>query len=218
MSTQYNLIVFDWDGTLMDSTAAICKSIQVAAEELGLPIPNKKIASHVIGLGLYEAMEVVMPNADSHTHHQMAMNYKRLYTEFSKEITLFDGVIEMLEELSDQNYTLAVATGKSRRGLNFAMEQTKTTRFFQATKTVDESFSKPHPGMLLDLTDELGMPLNQTVMVGDTTHDLLMAKNAGISSIGVQYGAHPLDELKRFNPLYIADSVQNLHRWLIQHA
>lgn len=214
----FRLIVFDWDGTLMDSTAAIVKSIQAAAGELGLPVPDRKAAAHVIGLGLYEAMEAVAPGIDQATCRQMGARYRDLYFQFSREITLFDGVTEMLEDLASRQYLLAVATGKSRQGLNRALKETGTDRFFHATRTVDEAPSKPHPAMLYEIAEELGTEMPHTVMIGDTTHDLLMAANAGAAGIAVQYGAHPPDELKRLNPLYIAESVAGLHRWLQEHV
>lgn len=202
----------------MDSTAAIVKSIQASADALGLPVPDKETASHVIGLGLYEAMQAVMPGVDPAIYPLMTEKYRQYYLKFSEELTLFDGVIEMLEDLSAQQYILAVATGKSRKGLNRALQETDSNRFFQATRTADETHSKPHPAMLLEITDELGEQMQRTVMIGDTTHDLLMASNAGAAGIAVQYGAHPPDELKRMNPLYTAESVNQLHNWLKNNA
>lgn len=215
---QFDLIVFDWDGTLMDSTAAIVKSIQAAADALKLPVPDSQTASHVIGLGLIEAMQAVMPGVDPAIYPQMAEHYRRLYLQFSQEITLFEGVIDMLEDLTSRHYQLGVATGKSRRGLDRVLNETNTGRFFQATRTADQTHSKPHPAMLQEITEELGEDMARTVMIGDTTHDLLMAANAGAAGIGVQYGAHPADELKRLNPLYTAPSVISLHDWLKKNA
>lgn len=217
-TNNFDLIVFDWDGTLMDSTAAIVKSIQAAAGELGLPVPSKETAEHVIGLGLYEAMEAIMPGASVAIHRQMAEQYRRFYLHFSQQITLFDGVMEMLDDLSSKNFQLAVATGKSRRGLNRVLEETNTGHFFQATRTADETYSKPHPAMLQEIVEELGGNMQRTVMIGDTTHDLLMASNAGAAGIAVQYGAHPQEELIRLNPIYTADSVSSLHNWLKNNA
>ncbi|MDL2284281.1 HAD-IA family hydrolase [Oxalobacter sp. OttesenSCG-928-P03] len=215
---KFNLIVFDWDGTLMDSTAAIVKSIQAAADSLGLPVPDRETAAHVIGLGLYEAMEAVMPGADDAIYRQMADRYRQYYLQFSQEILLFDGVIDMLEDLAASHYMLAVATGKSRRGLDRVLLETGTGHFFHATRTADQTYSKPHPAMLQEITEELGESMRHTVMIGDTTHDLLMASNAGAAGIAVQYGAHPIEELKRLNPLYTAESVTGLHNWLKNNA
>jgi len=214
----FDLIVFDWDGTLMDSTAAIVKSIQAAAEALKLPVPDRQTAAHVIGLGLYEAMEAVMPGIDPSFYPKMGEHYRRLYLQFSQETTLFDGVIDMLEDLAAKDYSLAVATGKSRKGLDRVLQETGTGHFFHATRTADQTHSKPHPAMLQEITEELGEDMRRTVMIGDTTHDLLMAANAGAAGIAVQYGAHPPDELSRLNPLYTAESVTSLHEWLRKNA
>lgn len=215
---QFDLIVFDWDGTLMDSTASIVKSIQAAAESLKLPVPDNKTAAYVIGLGLFEAMQAVMPDADPTVYPLMADKYRHYYLQFSQEVPLFEGVIEMLEDLTAQEYQLAVATGKSRAGLKRVLEQTGTGRFFQATRTADQTHSKPHPAMLQEITEELGEDMARTVMIGDTTHDLLMASNAGAAGIAVQYGAHPANELLRYHPLYTAKDVPGLHRWLKDNA
>ena len=214
----FDLIVFDWDGTLMDSTAAIVKSIQAAADALNLPVPDRQAAAHVIGLGLYEAMEAVMPGIDPAFYPKMAEHYRRLYLQFSQEITLFDGVTDMLEDLAAKDYRLAVATGKSRKGLDRVLQETSTSHFFHATRTADQTHSKPHPAMLYEITEELGESMRRTVMIGDTTHDLLMAANAGAAGIAVQYGAHSPDELRCLSPLYTAESVISLHEWLKKNA
>ena len=215
---QFDLIVFDWDGTLMDSTAAIVKSIQAAAQDLSLPVPDKKTAAFVIGLGLPEAMQTVLPNLEPKYYPQMIERYRRHYLEKSQELTLFDDVREMLEDLSNKGYRLAVATGKSRAGLNRALSETGLTAMFEATRCADETHSKPHPAMLHELADELFEEIGRTVMIGDTTHDLQMAKNAGASGVAVNYGAHPEQLLLDLAPLYAAESVAHLHDWLKKNA
>lgn len=215
---QFDLIVFDWDGTLMDSTSAIVKSIQAAAHDLGLPVPDKKMASYVIGLGLPEAMQAVLPDLEPKYYPRMVERYRHHYLNLDQELTLFDGVREMLSDLSQAGYLLAVATGKSRMGLNRAMHDSGLTQLFDATRCADETHSKPHPAMLQELTSQLGQDMARTVMVGDTTHDLLMANNAGASSVAVHYGAHPEQMLRALNPVYSADSVADLHTWLLKHA
>jgi len=215
---QFDLIVFDWDGTLMDSTSTIVKCIQAAARDLGLPIPHDDDASHVIGLGLHEAMQAVMPNIDPAMYPRMVERYRYHYLSKDHELVLFDGVREMLNELSQDAYFLAVATGKSRVGLNRALNAVGLLSLFDATRCADETFSKPHPAMLQELTRELGQDLRRTVMIGDTTHDLLMANNAGAAGIAVQYGAHPHDQLHACNPVYSAETVAQLHQWLTEHA
>lgn len=215
---QFDLIVFDWDGTLMDSTSTIVKCIQAAAKDLGLPIPADQAAAHVIGLGLAEAMQAVMPDIDPKYYPRMVERYRYHYLSRDHELTLFDGVREMLDELSQQAYFLAVATGKSRVGLNRALNAAKLLSMFDATRCADETFSKPHPAMLQELTRELGQDLKRTVMIGDTSHDLLMANNAGAAGVAVQYGAHPAEQLAACQPLYSAASVAELRAWLNEHA
>jgi phosphoglycolate phosphatase len=215
---QFDLIVFDWDGTLMDSTSTIVKCIQAAAKDLGLPIPQDEDASHVIGLGLYEAMQAVMPNIDPALYPRMVERYRFHYLSKDHELVLFEGVREMLTELAQDAYFLAVATGKSRVGLNRALNAVGLLSLFDATRCADETFSKPHPAMLQELTRELGQDLKRTVMIGDTTHDLLMANNAGAAGIAVEYGAHPLQQLQSCGPVYSAPSVAQLHQWLTENA
>jgi phosphoglycolate phosphatase len=215
---KFDLIVFDWDGTLMDSTGTIVKCIQAAAKDLGLPIPDNKSASHVIGLGLQEAMEVVLPGLDTKYYQRIVERYRYHYLTKDQGLSLFDGVPEMLADLSQQGYFLAVATGKTRVGLNRALHSANLLSAFDATRCADETFSKPHPAMLQELTRELGQDMQRTVMIGDTTHDLQMAANAGAAGIAVQYGAHPAPELAALTPLFAATSVPELHAWLNEHA
>jgi phosphoglycolate phosphatase len=215
---QFDLIVFDWDGTLMDSTATIAKCIQAAAKDLGLPVPDNRSASYVIGLGLQEAMEAVLPGLDPKHYPRMVERYRYHYLTKDKGLALFEGVPEMLSELSQQGYFLAVATGKSRVGLNRALDAASLLSAFDATRCADETFSKPHPAMLQELTRELGQDMQRTVMIGDTTHDLQMAINAGAAGIAVHYGAHPSNELEMLNPVYSAKSVPELHAWLSDNA
>ncbi|MDB5961449.1 MAG: family hydrolase [Massilia sp.] len=215
---QFDLIVFDWDGTLMDSTATIVRSIQAAARDLGLPIPRDEQASHVIGLGLQEALMTVMPDMELSMAPKMVERYKYHYLAKDPELVLFDGVRDMLTELSQAGYFLAVATGKSRVGLNRAMNAAGLLSMFDATRCADETFSKPHPAMLQELTRELGQDMRRTVMIGDTTHDLLMASNAGAGAIAVEYGAHPVDHLRTCASLFSATSVAQLHQWLSENA
>ena len=215
---QFDLIVFDWDGTLMDSTATIVKCIQSAAKDLGLSVPSDAAAAHVIGLGLSEAMQAVMPNIDAALYPRMIERYRYHFLTKDHELVLFQGVRAMLEELSQLGYFLAVATGKSRVGLNRALNAAKLLSMFDATRCADETFSKPHPAMLQELTRELGQDMRRTVMIGDTTHDLLMANNAGAAGIAVEYGAHPVQQLQACRPVFTARNVPELHAWLIENA
>ncbi len=202
----------------MDSTAAIVHAIQASASDLGLPVPDKQSASYVIGLGLREAMEVALPDIDPALYPKIVERYRYHYLSKDRHLTLFDGVREMLIDLSQRGYTLAVATGKSRAGLDRVLAASQLGTLFQSSRCADETFSKPHPAMLQELTGELGHDMDRTVMIGDTTHDLQMALNAGAAGIAVHYGAHAPESLKVLNPLYSADSVAQLHAWLVENA
>ena len=214
----FDLIVFDWDGTLMDSTATIVACIQAAAKDLGLPVPGDKQAAYVIGLALPDAMQAVIPGLEPKHYPHMVERYRYHYLLKDKGLTLFDGVRDMLSDLAQLGYFLAVATGKSRVGLNRALDAANLLSVFDATRCADETFSKPHPAMLQELTRELGQDMRRTLMIGDTTHDLQMAVNAGASGVGVHYGAHSGLELEALNPLFIASSVPELHTWLRENA
>jgi len=215
---QFDLIVFDWDGTLMDSTSTIVRCIQAAARDLGLPIPDKSAASYVIGLGLQDAMQAAIPDVDPKYYPRIVERYRHHYLGQDKDLSLFDGVREMLDDLGQQGYFLAVATGKSRVGLNRALNSTKLLSTFDATRCADETFSKPHPAMLQELTRELGQEMSRTLMIGDTTHDLQMALNAGAAGVAVEFGAHPVEQLQALNPLHSAGSIKVLHQWLNDNA
>lgn len=202
----------------MDSTATIVNCIQAAARDLGLPVPDDRAAAHVIGLSLHNAMEVAIPDVDPKFYPQIVERYRYHYLNQDSGLALFDGVGEMLEDLSQQGYFLAVATGKSRVGLNRALSVSGLQALFDATRCADETFSKPHPAMLQELTRELGQDMQRTVMIGDTTHDLLLAQNAGASGIAVHYGAHTPADLAALQPLYAAESVPALHAWLRENG
>ena len=202
----------------MDSTATIVKCIQASAKDLGLPVPDDKAAAYVIGLGLHEAMQAAMPNIDPKYYPRMVERYRYHYLAKDHELTLFQGAREMLAELSQDGYFLAIATGKSRVGLNRALDAVKLLSLFDATRCADETFSKPHPAMLQELTRELGQDMVRTVMIGDTTHDLQMAINAGAAGIAVHYGAHSERELQALKPLHAVNSIAELHAWLAENA
>lgn len=215
---RFDLIVFDWDGTLMDSTPTIAKCIQLAARDLGLPEPDDRAAAHVIGLGLKDALSYAVPTLDPIDYPRLAERYRYHFLTRDSELVLFAGVREMLEALRAEHYFLGVATGKTRAGLQRALAATGLERLFDATRCADETFSKPNPAMLFELTRELGQEMARTVMIGDTTHDLQMAINAGAAGIGVSYGAHPADSLQAMTPLHCAASVEDLSQWLRGHG
>jgi phosphoglycolate phosphatase len=215
---KFDLIVFDWDGTLMDSTTAIIASMQAAARDLGVAVPDKRAASYVIGLGLQDALQAAVPDLDPRHYPKMAERYRHHYLSQDHQLTLFAGAREMLDDLAEQGYFLAVATGKSRVGLNRALAAAGVTSLFDATRCADETFSKPNPAMLLELTRELGQDMGRTVMIGDTTHDLELARAAGAEAVAVAYGAHPPEGLARLAPRATVHSVTELHAWLTANA
>ena len=218
MSKRFELLVFDWDGTLMDSTAVIVASLQASCRDLGLPVPSDERAHHIIGLGLHDAMAHVLPDVDPAQYPRVVEHYSRHFRQRDPGTPIFPGVEELLRELNVNGYLLAVATGKSRRGLDRALERTGLKDVFHATRCGEESGSKPHPGMLNELIDALGSSRSMTLMIGDTTHDLQMAINAGVASVAAAYGAHPRVQLAALNPLACVDQPQALWQWLRQHA
>lgn len=214
MPRRFDLIVFDWDGTIVDSTAMIAVCIQKAAADLGLTVPTIEEASHVIGLGLHDALARAVPELTAARIEEFSARYRHHWFACEPDIVLFQGVREMLVELRDRGLPLAVATGKSRRGLDRAFDQTGLGALFAASRCADETDPKPHPTMLLELTEELMVLPDRTVMIGDTTHDLEMANAAGAAGIGVTYGAHPRDQLAAREPIALVGDVGELRQWL----
>ena len=212
---EFELVVFDWDGTLIDSTGAIADSIQASAADLGLPVPSRERASHVIGLGLLEAIHYAVPQITREQVPAFVERYRFHYLREDANLRPFAGIPELLAELEAAGVMLAVATGKSRAGLNRALEQTGWRRHFVTTRCADEGAPKPDPWMLCDIGEELGTDAESTVMVGDTTHDLRMAGSFGAAAVAVTYGAHPADELQALAPAALVDSVASLRNWLL---
>lgn len=211
---KFELVVFDWDGTLMDSAAAIVQAMQAACRDLEVPEPTEERARHVIGLGLQEALRYAVPDLPGGDYVRMVERYRYHYLAGDHQLVLFPGVTSMMASLAAKGRLLAVATGKSRVGLNRALAQSGLGAFFHATRCADETFSKPHPAMLEQLLDELGVSPEQAVMVGDTTHDLQMAKNAGVASLAVSFGAHPKRVLEDEAPLACVDTPKAMAEWL----
>lgn len=218
MAKRFDLIVFDWDGTLMDSAAAIVNAIMAATRDLNLPEPSEARARHVIGLGLADALRHAVPDLPESDYPRMVERYRYHYLARDHELSLFPGAYSMIEELSAEGRMLAVATGKSRLGLNRALELSGLGPFFHATRCADECFSKPHPAMLEEIMGELGVARERTLMVGDTTHDLQMARNAGVAGLGVAFGAHPRAALEGEEVVGLLDSPAELARWLREKA
>ena len=218
MSRRFQLLVFDWDGTLMDSTAVIVASLQAACRDLGLPVPSDERAHHIIGLGLTDAMAHVLPDIDPAEYPRVVERYGSHFRQADPATPLFPGAEDALRALSADGYLLAVATGKSRRGLDRALHSTGSKSLFHATRCGEESAGKPHPGMLHHLIDVLDTAPASTLMIGDTTHDMQMAINAGVRGVAAAYGAHPRAQLTALNPLACFDRPDELWQWLSQHA
>lgn len=212
---RFDLVVFDWDGTLCDSTAAIAKAIQDAAADLGLPVPDDSTASHVIGLGLHEALARAVPTLPPERIPEYSARYRVHFFARESQLVLFPGTRELIAELRSAGALLAIATGKSQRGLQHALESAGLRGQFAATRCADQTHPKPHPAMLLELADELGVTPERTLMVGDTTHDLQMAEAANAAAVGLTTGAHPYEQLAAYRPLALFDSLTQLHGWLM---
>ena len=215
---RFDLIAFDWDGTLFDSTAIITRCIQAAVVDVGGEKPTDQAASYVIGMGLMQALAHAAPDVSPDRYPQLGERYRHHYLTHHNDLSLFDGVLPLLNALRARNHTLAVATGKSRRGLDDTLQSVALQGMFDGSRTADETAGKPDPRMLHELMREFGVEPARTLMVGDTTHDLLMARNAGCPCVGVSYGAHDHIAFDAYAPLYVAHSVGELHAWLQDHA
>ena len=214
---RYELIVWDWDGTIMDSTPTIVQCIQQACRDLDFPVPEDSIASYVIGLGIHDSVRRVVPTIDPKHFPTLVDPFRYHYLAKDHELHLFGGMRDLLENLRAQGFMLGVATGKPRRGLDRSLRHHQLEHLFHDTRTADESFAKPHPGMLMDLSDRLQVPVRKMLMIGDTTHDLQMAQAAAVDAVAVTYGAHPADALRSANSLACFDNVEVLGNWLMQN-
>lgn len=211
----FKLIVFDWDGTLMDSEAKIVDCIQAAFADLGERPPSRDASRNIIGLGLSEAMAELWPGADNTQVQRVVDRYRHHFLSANETpSTLFPGARELVNWLGGRGYLLAVATGKSRRGLNSALEGTGLGTQFHATRCADETFSKPHPEMLLQIMNELGVDGSDTLMVGDTEYDLQMARNAGTGALAVCHGVHERERLLEQEPLDCLETLHDMPTWL----
>jgi phosphoglycolate phosphatase len=218
MSRRFDLIVFDWDGTLFDSTAVIVRCIQAAVRDVGGKPPSDTDAAYVIGLGLAQALAHAAPDVPLERQADLGARYRHHYALHQDDLSLFEGVLPMLAQLRARQHLLAIATGKSRRGLDQALQSVDLQGVFNASRTADQTAGKPNPLMLQELFSELGVPAQRALMVGDTTHDLLMARQAGCASLGVSYGAHEPEAFQALGPLHVAHSVAELARWLEAHG
>jgi phosphoglycolate phosphatase len=219
---RFDLIVFDWDGTLFDSTGIIVRCIQQAVREVGGTVPSDTEAAYVIGLGLMQALAHAAPDVPPEKYKELGDAYRRQWAQHVDDLSLFEGTLPMVQALRSRGHLTAVATGKSRRGLNDVLARSfhgvVLKPLFDATRTADETAGKPDPMMLNELMDELQVAPDKTLMIGDTTHDLQLAHNAGVASVAVSFGAHAHDLFNSYQPLTVAHSMQELHQWLLAHA
>ncbi len=211
----YQLLIFDWDGTLMDSEARIVACAQAAAQDIGIEVPSDAAVRNIIGLGLKEAFEVLFPEHNQQTMARFVERYRHHFLHVDETPSaLFAGVQRMLENLLAEDFLLAVATGKGRPGLNLVLDETQLGSFFHATRTADETFSKPNPEMLFQLLNELGVEAKDALMIGDTEYDLQMATNARMPSLAVSYGVHEVERLMGHDPVSCVDSINQMEQWL----
>ena len=213
----YRLIVFDWDGTIIDSAATIAECIRDSARDMGLPVPTSERASHVIGLGLHDSLRMAVPELQAHQYPEFVANYRRHFLAREDSMDLFSGMEDLLQDLKAR-HLLAIATGKSRRGLDRALAATGIGPYFAASRCADETNPKPHPAMLNELMRELEVARDKVLMIGDTSHDLEMARAAEVDSLAVTYGAHPEAGLRACGPTGCVSSVRELKAWLKQNA
>lgn len=218
MPKRFDLLVFDWDGTLMDSAACIASSLQAACADLGYAVPSERDARYIIGLGLNDALAHVLPGVSATEYPRVADRYRHHFLQGDAATTLFAGAADMLQSLHQAGHVLAVATGKSRRGLDRALAATGLAPYFHATRCADEGCSKPDPEMLYRLLGHLNVDAARALMIGDTTHDMQMALAAGMERLAVSHGAHERCALLEYRPLACVGNCRELRSWLDEHA
>lgn len=216
MNHEAKLIVFDWDGTLMDSADHIVSCLQTAILELSLESKTDDEVKNIIGLGLREALLALYPQATDKELTALVDRYREhFFDQQAEPCELFSGAKELIQELDAKDYYLAVATGKGRNGLDKVLKETGMEKLFPITRCADEANSKPHPKMLLDIIDFYGVDANEAIMVGDTEYDLQMANNAAAHSVAVTYGVHDKQRLLDCKPLTCLDNMNDLQQWLL---
>jgi phosphoglycolate phosphatase len=213
----YRLLVFDWDGTIIDSARTIAQCIRLAARDLGLEVPSMEQAQHVIGLGLHDALRAAVPALAAERIAEFVARYREHFRAREDEMALFGGMRELVQSLSARR-VLGIATGKSRRGLDRALEASGLRPYFSASRCADETEPKPAPAMLRELMRELDVRADNALMIGDTSHDLEMARAAGVDALAVTYGAHPEQGLRACQPRACVASVAELSEWLATHG
>ena len=210
----YDAVIFDWDGTLMDSTHSIIESIQLASADLGLPVPPAMRASWIIGLSLETGLYKAVPELTAELMPRFLERYRHHFFQRDTSIKMFDGAVAMLDSLRERTISISVATGKSRAGLDRVLKAVNLTHYFNTTRCADETQSKPDPQMLHEIMWELDLTPENVLMVGDTTHDIYMAHHAGMDSLAVTYGAHDVPTLEKSEPTVIVESVPEMREWI----
>lgn len=212
----YDLIIFDWDGTLMDSESKIVNCFRKAAQDIEIDYPGDKAVRNIIGLGLKEALAVLMPNYDDTAQQQVVERYREHFLHLDEtEMPLFEGVEEGLRQLQLENYSLAIATGKARLGLDKVLEQTQLGEHFIISRCADEAKSKPHPRMVLDILTETGVSADRAIVVGDTTYDIEMAHRANTNALAVCYGVHQREKLIAQQPIDCVENFTAVLQWFL---
>lgn len=215
---RYELLVFDWDGTLVDSAGAIVESILESCRDMGLPVPEPERARYTIGLGAEDALRISAPDLPRERYREFAAHYRKHFVLREGTTAVFEGIPDLISALHAQGHLLAIATGKSRRGLDRALQSTGLGPFFHGSRCADETSPKPHPAMLHELLDEFAISPARALMIGDTAHDLQMAASAGVHGLAVSYGAHGEESLLGCAPRGCVSSVQQLRTWLKTNA
>ena len=218
MKLKYDLVVFDWDGTLMDSEARIVDCMQRAAADVGVDVPGRAEARDIIGLGLEQAVARLFPRADAARVGAIVDAYRRHWLgDEVAPASMFAGSHELVAELHEAGSLLAVATGKSRKGLEKSLAESGLGGLFHVTRCADETFSKPHPQMLEEILTDLDTAPRRAIMVGDTEYDMQMAANAGVPAVGVTHGVHSAERLLAHGALQCFDDLLSLAHWLRDH-
>ncbi len=219
MNKKYKMLIFDWDGTLMDSQQKIVQTLRSTLLQLNLVDQSDDQLKNVIGLGLSEAIIQLYPKLNEQQVKQFADLYRHIFVLPDQPCpVLFDGVIAMLKKLHQQGVILVIATGKGRQGLEQAIDSSGVREFFYASRCADETFSKPNPQMLIELLDEFSLTPAEAIMIGDTIYDLEMANNIKMDSLAVSYGVHEIDRLLNYNPILVCDTIKELEESLLSRV
>jgi len=217
--SKYTLLIFDWDGTLIDSKVQIVNCMQATIQALELEARNDIVISNTIGLGLEEAIQTLYPEAKTPLIKKIAQSYREYYlTKDKTPSPLFDGAQNVLNDLKEAGFDLSVATGKSRRGLDKGLKETDLNAYFPVTRCADETRSKPHPQMLEEILVDYNLESSKALMIGDSEYDLQLANNAKVDALAVSYGVHGLMRLLKQDPIGFIDDIKQLPKWLADHS